>query len=153
MRMAQTMAAAFASLVAPLAQTSVVAGPYLEEIEIAQERWTSSHPSNYAYTLQVGVGPFGFNSVRIKVDAGSCSAVTRFEFGSHKEPWKKVPCDGYQMDDLFERLRMALARGPASYQAAFDPALGYVKQASIDPSLEIADDDWSSYLTRFKALK
>ena len=123
------------------------------DLDAAALKWSSHHPVRYTYTLGVGSGPFGSSSVRVKVVDGQCVAKTRFEFGRHKSRWKKCPCDGFMMEDVFARLRKGLEGKPSDFTADYDPGYGYVKRASVDPDAKLQDVDWGYYMKSFKVTK
>jgi len=148
------LTAALAILVGvPIAHASVWVEPLLQDLDAAALKWSGHHPVRYTYTLGVGSGPFGSSSVRVKVVDGQCVAKTRFEFGRHKSRWKKCPCDGFMMEDVFARLRKGLEGKPSDFTADYDPRYGYVKRASVDPDAKLQDVDWGYYMKSFKVTK
>ncbi len=110
------------------------------ETAVARARWQAQAVDSYVFDYErfcfcAFVGP-----VRITVEAGAVVAVESLAADPPVMPEFAVfPT----IDDLFDELIAAEANDPVQFDVAFDPIQSYPVSASVDISLQIADEEFS----------
>lgn len=109
------------------------------EFEANKQKWQSSRPNNYSYTVERSgfLGPEARKPIDVTVD-GNTITNSQFSDGSAGP----VPdFNQLTLDDLFNTVENAINSGAAEVRVEYDAQFGYPTSIFIDQDRRIADEE------------
>jgi len=127
----------------------IEAGAEVPALAAAAARWEATAPASYRFTLERSCYCLYATPLRVTVLNGvvlraQVIATTDFLVGADLAAVQTIP-------QVFAALARALDLPAARFSARYDPTWGFPTEASIDHSLQIADDEVTYRLSDFAA--
>ncbi len=115
-----------------------------EMLDTARAAWAKHGLTDYSFSLYRG-GVFGGVKYRVKVRDGECAKTTY---------WRRLfrhraSCEDRTISQLFDELESAIQADPISIWLEFDAEYGFPIEVSVEPRVDLTDQDWWYYISRF----
>lgn len=113
-------------------------GPERDALDVAERRWADNGPDHYSYRYReiCFCGPM---PMKVEVLDGQVIA-TEWDGSPESDPGGEL--DGSTVEALFARVRLELAREPASAETEYHPVLGYPVRVFFDYEENTSDEEW-----------
>jgi hypothetical protein len=148
---ATAVALAFFALISTGCGSSSPVSEEAARLSRSQALWRTSGVQHYAFTIQRSCFcPLEYvQPVRIEVENGTVRSIA-YEDGKPADPAAFASFD--TVEELFGQIEEALKKDATLASVEYDPALGFLKSASIDWIPLAADDETSYTITGFTRL-
>lgn len=127
------------------APTQPIDDDRLVELEAARATWNAVRPESYTMKMTNGCGNCPLDYVGPFIVTVNGDTMTAIEFAEDAPSGQDtlVPDDLVlpTVDGLFVEIQTAIEDGAASVVAAYNPTTGVPENVSIDPVLDLADDE------------
>ena len=124
-------------------------GPERNDLVSARSRWAAVGVQSYVFEFWQHCMVCGASSVVIEVVNGLVSSVSPPDPGDlFAGPVTEPPT----IEDLFETIQRVIDQGADSFDAEYDPVLGYPSRVSIDYEERAIDDEVSLGVSSLQAL-
>jgi hypothetical protein len=121
-----------------------------EELKAGRERWEAAGVEDYRYTIRTlcSCDPETFV---VEVRGGEAVSVTPVE--GERELLKASVDSLDNFRKLFDRVQAAIESRPDGLKVDFDREWGYPLYLWVDPTVELADEDFGWIVERFEPLR
>lgn len=113
-------------------------------------KWKANHLRHYAFTYMVSCNFCVPPKWRVESIGDSVVRVANENPADPSRPQANL--QHYSLDSVFSRIRAALDSGPHQVKTRYNPQLGYPEEAAFIQPPNMADGDYTYYLTRFEEL-
>lgn len=111
-----------------------------DEAERNLALWKQKGPASYVYIVETSCFCEPLGPVRVVVEDGGVKSATAIT------PGFGTPT-GKSMTELLENVVKTAGRDNSSYEARFDPTLGYLKYERVDRDSNTSDDEFTTQVT------